>query len=435
MSDRDLVEKCILELRKKTGYEDSAAFVQRDIEYLCSDIAEKTNIHISISTIKRLLNGQFSRLPQIATLNAITFYLGYDNWQDFKIKKKNANGSEAIHVNGNKLAENGANGRPPGKRKRLARPGIILVGVGVFALVVLSLIYYFSLGGGNNPDASFSFRKTTNNDIPNTVVFNYNIDKLEGDSFFIQQSWDKNHKVRIYKNNYTLTDIYYEPGFHTAKLIVNDKIIKTLGVSIPTNGWFFCSKDRMNTGAAPVYIKPANPVRNGILGLQPQDVIDSHIDMKQERNYIYSWFPPSSSVSSDNFMFSARIRAKEINSLLCPTIMLEIGCETNFIYFHVTHKGCTSNITAQFGEHFLDGKTTDLSPFGTDVEHWQNIEMMVMDKKATIFINQKEVFSQAYTQSSGLVTGLVFVSNGLVELDNVELTSLDGKVVFRDAFN
>ena len=115
MSDRDLVEKCILELRKKTGYEDSATIIQRDIEYLCTEIAEKTNIHISISTIKRLLNGQFSRLPQIATLNAITFYLGYDNWQDFKIKKKNANGSHAIHINGhsetNGLAQQKKKGR------------------------------------------------------------------------------------------------------------------------------------------------------------------------------------------------------------------------------------------------------------------------------------------------------------------------------------
>ena len=134
-------------------------------------------------------------------------------------------------------------------------------------------------------------------------------------------------------------------------------------------------------------------------------------------------------------MFSARIRSRALRDLLCPTLMLEIGTETNFIYFHLTHKGCTGSISAEFGEHFLDGKTNDLSSFGTDVEHWQNVEMMVLDKRARIFINQKEVFSMPYKESSGLITGLAFASNGLIEIDNIELTSLDGKVVFKDAFN
>ncbi|MEI9809516.1 MAG: hypothetical protein WDO16_17520 [Bacteroidota bacterium] len=43
------------------------------------------------------------------------------------------------------------------------------------------------------------------------------------DSFFIQQSWDKNRRVKIDKHSHTLTDIYYEPGYHIAKLIATTK--------------------------------------------------------------------------------------------------------------------------------------------------------------------------------------------------------------------
>jgi hypothetical protein len=171
------------------------------------------------------------------------------------------------------------------------------------------------------------------------------------------------------------------------------------------------------------------------MGLQTQDLIASHIDTLQDRNFVYTWFPSTYSVSSDNFMFSARLRMKALRDLLCPSMMVEIGCETNFIYFHLTSKGCTGSTSAQFGEQNLDGKTSDLSSFGTDLSQWQTVEMMVMDKKATVFINQKEIFSIPYSKSSGLITGLAFASNGLMEFDNIELTSLDGKVIFRDSFN
>jgi hypothetical protein len=228
----------------------------------------------------------------------------------------------------------------------------------------------------------------------------------------------------------TLTDIYYEPGFHNAKLIVNDKVIKTLGVSIPTDGWFFYSKVRTPT-AVPTYIKPLQPVRNGIIGLTREDVTNSHIDTMENRNYIYTYFPARYEVSSDNFMLSARIRMKDINSSLCPNIMLEIGCETNFLYFSLATPGCTGILHAQFGEQLLSGKTNDLSTFGCDVQKWQNVEMIVMDKQVTIYINQKEIFTTSYSRSSGSITGLAFISNGLCEIDNLGLTGLDGKVVYQ----
>ena len=182
------------------------------------------------------------------------------------------------------------------------------------------------------------------------------------------------------------------------------------------------------------YIKPSQPVHDGVLGLQPEDLINTHIDAREDRNYVYSWFPPSPSASSDNFRYSFRMRFKTVNNLLCPKIMVEIGCETNFLYFNLTNPGCTGTIDAQFGEHFLDGKTTDLSPFGCKVEEWQQVGFVVKDKIATVYINQKPIFTRPYSESAGILTGLVFVSNGLLEVDDIDLTSLDGKVIYRDSF-
>ncbi len=104
--------------------------------------------------------------------------------------------------------------------------------------------------------AQFSMNKTTRNDLPNTVVFNYNIDDVNADSFFIQQSWDKDRRVRIDKKNHTLTDIYYEPGYHVAKLIANDSVIRTIDVSIPTDKWFYYARER-KPASIPEYVSCA----------------------------------------------------------------------------------------------------------------------------------------------------------------------------------
>jgi hypothetical protein len=255
MTEQELVKNCMVLICNRSGLDANHRLTQRDMEFLCDNIEKETNVLISLSTMKRLLNGQFSRMPQVATLNAISSYLGYENWQDFKLKQQpKADTSEP------------APAPPPAKPKRK----LSFIGAGIVVLCVVVILAYkkFSiLPATMAKKAEFGARKTTSHDLPNSVVFNYNIDQLEGDSFFIQQSWDWNRRVRIYKNNYTLTDIYYEPGYHKAKLIVNNQVIKTVDVSIPTNGWFFYAIRKVK-GSLPVYIKKDRIATNGIMGVE-----------------------------------------------------------------------------------------------------------------------------------------------------------------------
>lgn len=87
VGEQEVVKLAMEELCKKAGFADSEGMVQRDLEFLSESIESKTGVLISLSTIKRLIHGEFSRLPQIATLNAIAVYLGYQNWQSYKSTK------------------------------------------------------------------------------------------------------------------------------------------------------------------------------------------------------------------------------------------------------------------------------------------------------------------------------------------------------------
>lgn len=423
LSDKELVKICLAEISHKSGYADAKALRQRDFEFLSNEIENSTGVLISISTIKRLLNGQFNHLPQAATLNAITAYLGYGSWQEFRKIKQQETGLGTT---------NGTVNRKKRKFRFSYRIFIPVIAVTLF-LLSASLVYLLKPGNVEEKDVSFSVKKTTSNDIPNTVVFTYDVTKVNGDSFFIQQSWDRDRRVKIEKNKHTLTDIYYEPGYHNAKLMVNDQVVKTIDVSIPTKGWFFFSKPGLFKGL-PSRITPKMPVKNGVLSLTRDDIVASKVNPELPNFYYYTLFPEACNVESDNFILKARVRFKAVNNVTCPMIMPEICEQSNSLYFFTTLPGCTSNTGVNVGEHLLNGKTTDLSSFGVDIYQWQDMEVIVKNKTARIFIGNREIFSAAYTRSGGLITGLTFTSNGLCEIDDISLRGTDGKVVYENDF-
>ena len=302
-------------------------------------------------------------------------------------------------------------------------------------LVIFGYYIYPEKTPAKNFDkASFSAHKTTSNAIPNTVVFNYDIDDVAADSFFIQQSWDKNRRVKVYKNNHTLTDIYYEPGYHIAKLIANDSIIKTLDVHIPTDRWFFYANENRFRYATE-YIKTEKFIKDGSMAITKEELIENKISTDQEKIFLYSYFPRKLQVSSDNFRLKTRVRMKEVRNNLCPYIALEVYCQRNFMLMKSTPKGCANRALLWFGGQQINGGETDLSPIAFDVTQWTDVELLVKNKHVTININGKEAFSTPYQNTSKLITGLSFISNGLCEVDHVELTGLDGKIVYKDSFD
>ena len=431
VSERELVILSVEDLCRQAGFGHPGNMVQRDLEYVSDSIASKTGVNISLSTLKRLINGEFARLPQIATLNAIAAFLDCANWHEYKIKK-----TLEIRNDQPEVAET-MDSKPreySRSRKAFFRYSIVGILVVFISLSLVAILTFQKPGPRNIDKAEFSARKTTSNELPNSVVFNYNIDKVIADSFFIQQSWDKNRRVRIYKNNYTLTDIYYEPGYHTARLIANDQIIKTIDVSIPTDRWLFYSKEK-TAKPQPVYINAGSGVHNGSLQLLPEQITNSQIDLQKKNEYISVYFPGKIESNSDNFILKFRIRVNLVNTDPCPYFMTEVFCQRNFMYFISTRKGCASEMIAQFGENLQSGKKHDLSALANEPNRWQDVELLLKDKKVTIRMNDQLVFSTSYQQAAGLITGLGFMSNNLVEVDFVELKTLDGKDVYTSDFN
>ena len=436
-NEHELVKICLSELCIRAGLPGPGNLVQRDMIALCDTIESNTGVLISLSTIKRLLNGQFARIPQTATLNAIALSAGYKDWKDFtqaKARREPArpeqnfgNPEQRPGDQQNSAAEFKQSPGSPGPKRHIS-PRLLITGTVLILvlLATLAILMSHKPGEANIGKAHFSATKTTGNDIPNTVIFKYNVDSVAADSFFIQQSWDRNRRVQVYKHNYTLTDIYYEPGYHTAKLIADDKIIRTLPVSIPTNRWLFYAIEN-KPGSRPKYITHLD---TGMLKLSTGELLASNIDLQKDNVYCNTWFPSDIAYSSDNFTLKCRVRIKPVNNESCPRLMCEIYCQNYFMYFKSTLKGCTGLLTAQFGENALNGRSNDLSGLGADLREWQEMEFTVRDKKVSIAINGKQTYSNAYSQSAGLITGLGFISNGISEVQFVDLKTADGRTIY-----
>ena len=287
MTEQQAVKKALSDICLKVGFTDVDQMTQRDYELVSREIETSTGILISVSTIKRLINGDFVRMPQTATLNAVSTYLGFKNWLEYKTSISHpVDGSDHHHNAGVSM-------KPPraaGKSIALNWKWMALIMLGVGAVLIFTFIELSSKSSPHYNEFEFSFRKTTANSIPNTVIFDYNIDDVDADSFFIQQSWDQNRRVKVQKGNYALTDIYYEPGYHVAKLIANDSIIKTVDVSIPTDKWFLYSKKDF-WSSVPDYIEDVHIVKNGHLKIDKADLEKNQIGTDEEKMFFYSFFP------------------------------------------------------------------------------------------------------------------------------------------------
>ncbi len=423
MDDKQLVGLCVDELCEKMGFVDRSKLLQSDLEHLSYLIEEKTKVVISLSTIKRVVNGKFERLPQVSTLDALTIFIGYSGWQDFKARKSQSGTEGAIRSKANSSAE--------GRKKRW--PENYRYPVIVLSAILIFFVIFKIITGSAKQDVAFSVQKMVAEGVPKNVIFKYNIDNVDGDSFYIQPSWNPKKRIKINKHNYTQTETYYEPGYHTAKLICDNRILQKALVHIPTNDWVGYSKINFYD-PYPEYFKAGTIIRDSVLGISLNGLKATNIETGKDRVYYYACFPDSLQIDSDNFSLTARIRMRPVKNTLCPWIISEVYSENSFFYFTGTIAGCTSESEAVFSEKHLNGKTNDLSAFGFDVMNWKQVQIFVRNRMARISVEGKEVFNTTYERPGGLIHGMGFGSNGLCEVDYVQLSDSSGNIIYRNDF-
>jgi hypothetical protein len=395
---------------------------QRDFEYLARLIEEKSRVRLSLSTLKRMWKDDYTQEPHPSTLDAAASVLGYDSWQTFKKQQAESHVEQST---------------PDSKRQ--IRSLVWPIAGGLLALLVP--IVFFVLQGFNRSEKklelpesiTFKADKTITSGVPNTVLFTYDVKEVKADSFFIQQSWNPLNKVRIDPTKNYLSSIYYTPGFHRAKLIVNDSIVRTARIHVKTEGWMPILQYDVRDNS-PYYLDPRKMFANGTMLTTPESFSAANVDVTKRFFLRYYNIRDFDGVDSDNFSIEARLKHDSIATALCPLAELTILTEEHIYFVPITSRGCVGDLQIKIGEVYQTSKDTNLSGLGADIYEWQKLRIENINKSATVFLNDKEAIQIQYNRDFGKIVGLTFTFNGPGSVDYVTMKDLKGNTVYSDDF-
>lgn len=431
-SDKDyiVVYRTLVERKFMLGSGDGK-LKQREFEYLANLIEEKSKVKLSISTLKRLWRSDLKLLPHPSTLDALVSILDFKDWQDFK--KQNV---VTVHAAPEQQILR--------DKIKWSTPLPILVVLGVIFLIA----GFFIIQGFNKKDKRdisvtkevlFTADKTVTFGVPNTVIFHYDLTGVQADSFFIQQSWNPRDKVQIDPDKNYYAAIYYTPGFHFARVMANDSILKFSKVHIKTDGWLPIAKydirDKKN-----MYLDAGLIRKNGVMSASNDVLYKATIDLSKDFYLRYYNIRDFDEVDAGNFDLETRLKCDKLLldgravASACPSMEIMIITEENVFFVPLTTKGCVSELDLLVGEIYKSGKDNDLSALGTDVYDWQLLQIKVQDKKATIFLNQQPVHELTYKKDFGKIKGIIYTFTGGGSVDFIRLKNTERKMVYEDEF-
>ena len=395
---------------------------QRDFEYLSEQIEEKSGIRISISTLKRIWREDYQSIPHPATLNALASLLGCESWQNY-IQQQNPGIIQSVNPPTSTPIT-----RKPQAMWLLALGGLILS----TSIFLLGNVRSSSSGVKVSSPILFSANKTVDRGLPNTVIFEYDLSGVTADSFFFQQAWDETYKEAISSGDQYHNSIYYYPGFHKAKLIANDSILKIHRVHLLTEGWLPYLNNQEYT-QIPRYMAQPEALK-GSFKISPEEINQTEINISKGFKLTYANMQDFQGLSSEQFYLESALRMDSAFYNPCPEIQVYIHAEVHVYKLALTSKGCVRNIWLKLGEKYFNGQDEDLSALGADLFSYQKIALQVKDKQAHILLNDEKVFETDFEEDLGEIKGIDFRFFGLGEMDYVRLGPEKGVWTFQDEF-
>ena len=399
--EHKLVQKCLLQIEEKLGWGKSSLWHNDVFIELSEIIQKKTNVLLSPTTLKRIWGKvNYSNAPSITTLNTVAQFADYKNWRDFK---------------------NNTQVKKPTWIERKINPnlGVIVPAAALLAIIFISLFSMISVDKSkNNIDYSkieFSCHPITNN-IPNSVVFDFDLNSIKSDSIYIQQFWDVTKTIKIAPDQKQATGIYYYPGYFRAKLLIDGTIIKENDLFIKSNGWIAT----IDYKPIPKYIKELKKLA------LPLGILEEIKKSEKPITSTFHYIDDFKEVSGDNFVLKMAINNTYNEKwAVCQNVtIIIVGTKSaHMIPFAIS--GCASNIGIMMSDVFLSGKEHDLSSLTLDLSVTTNLKVKVEDKHISIFAENKKLFSHSYNESIGKIVGLRYKFLGSGEVTHIKLSNIE----------
>ena len=425
-TEKNTILICRNKIEQLLNWGDSNQWINQDFENLSERIFEKTQVRLSVSTLKRIWGKvKYDNSPTMATLNALALFLDYESWREFQSK----NGTVETNEEAKTLR---------GPRMKIRVPSRVIRISSIAALTMIGAALIFLLVKGTSKqkevvfEAKFELRKISD-DLPNSVVFNYDASGFHSDSVFIQQSWDPNRREKVDPNGTQHTSLYYMPGYFLAKLVINNEIQKEDVVFIKTKGWKgIIGEDNQ---APPVYLHSDEIEKKSTLGVTSAQLKDK-TGSAVFNNTMVTFTNVREFDGLTGSAFSLELKVKNnatVEESACRQVAITLLTKGGAIIIPLAARGCISDIGLLTGERWISGKDNDLSVFGTDFADFEKVKCKVADHIFEVYLNDKLVWKEKQKQSAGEIVGLRVAFQGPGEIKEVRLSNSE-KVVYEDLF-
>jgi hypothetical protein len=398
-TDAWYLDQCLRLIESKIEWGPHTGWTNYDFEKLSEAISDDTGVTLSVSTLKRLWGRvAYKNVPALNTLNTLARFAGYVDWRAFR-QNGNAPAQEPVVVEK----------KPEPTRAR--RSYYWAMGL----LPLIAAIYFLTslrkhVRTPEPEDFAFNADKMVTSGLPNSVVFHYDATAALNDSVYIVQTWDMRRKTAVPKDKNSHSAIYYYPGFFRTKLLADHKVMRTHDLLVGTDGWLtLVEQDPM-----PVYFKNDEVEKSGYLEVSKELLGKYNLSVHPVAPKVrFFHMSEMGSLMNDNYTFETSIKNEfDEGTAACQRVEVLIQCKDDIIIIPLSAIACVGDLSLYACGKQLTSKDSDLSAFGCNLNEWNRLKVKTVNKKMTIYVNNREAASFTFPNDPTGIVGVQYRFNG-----------------------
>ncbi|MVM35167.1 hypothetical protein GO755_34405 [Spirosoma sp. HMF4905] len=429
------IEVCCQRVSETYGKPDRDKWINSDYVSLSHILFKKTHVRISPNTLKRIfgkIKTDVRYYPQKATRDALAIYLGHPDWehfvqvQEWAERHPEQKSEEPIREPLPVILEH----HPPTVAPTRKWPLPVLTGV--VLLAILGFFFFRSTVETAEPAKLTCLNPLGEN--PHSAVFKLQRPTLtndESDQYMIQFGDGKKEIINSTDSLYTH---YYErPGRYFAILQRNGQSVDTATVYLQTKGWTVTANMMHDTTR--VYpIEVRNLFVNGQRSVSTLEA--AHAGVDTNRTFFMEFINSHpTTINGDNFELTTHVQTSPDRAgVRCSQVGLTVWGESSQHLFDVMKPGCVHWIDLQTSDIHKNGHRDDLSFMGADFRAGGMLKLQVVNKRARIFIDGRQVYEATYTKPLHQVYGVKVEFSGIGTVNSFLLKDLKTGQVFDGSF-
>lgn len=409
-----MLSNCLLEIEKKLNWGSSEYWNTQDFERLSEQIAAETAVVLSSTTLKRLWGKvKYNSTPNGSTLDALAQFLGAENWRSYQQNQR-----DTFKMANPSLEESPITTWSVRSRWKLA----------LLTFSSLLLVSLFAFIFSSNADeellrpADFKFQsRPVAKGIPNSVIFEYDASAAPEDAVVeIQQSWDTRKRTQVSASDQLSTSIYYRPGFFNAKLVVNDQIVAQHDVFIPTEDWL----GFVEQTPVPIYFEPEEIVQEDQIAISVDLLEANGINPKQNNTYVRLYrVEDFGDVRVNDFTMETSLKNTFGEGVsACQNVEIILLCSGQAIIIPLSIPGCIAQNRLWVLDTLIDGKTQNLSTFGTDFSDWVKVKVKSENGQISFWVEEELAYQLPLeVEADRKIMGICYRFQGAGAVKDLEL--------------